>query len=1416
MASDLERMRRAFVTRGNIPSLDEPSYAEGFLASIFSGATTEFLGGRPGRDVQRFRAENPISGTLTGIGGFLIPAIGVSAALPALGLPATLARLGTAGAAASRALTGTAAVGPIASRALQFGSVAASEEIVRLTLSATAKGLGYERANPGRVAKEIPLNIAGAALIGGAIGTYREHFRKFAPPQILNEGVFYKRFPNDVDANAPFQIKWRQLAKVRQKILDNPQEYPDAQDLIDSLNTLFYQGRESYKGIILREQPIRGRSAYVKKLENQPRYDHRKLIEYFKPRTKLYSKQTEIREGPLKGLRKNVKKQNPTTDFTVRKFILGRSGFQGKNAAAELEEALARAGLEREGPAYGQFFRHVKNNTFQADQRFRERFLSPLSRVGRNIYYGREADGLYVVAKDISKTAQEGSEWVIFKTDDLSSIVPELTGYTQAATKHFRVRPKNSWLMDPDPEDGLNNSPYSDYLRRQAEIRRNFSKSEHLQDIVTRVRESGFTGPLEKAIGLGRDRRRIWNALSSDDAVFGLPQHERLRALKSVLPARLRYEAGKLVGNIARFGRDYLASSLHRYADYAPAATLAKKISALFDAAEARSILSVAGPHVTREGDTPLKLITGGSSGPYPGSLFNLLDELPDNEFDTFLDFVDRGIRYSKDAVKDKSQAFAKLLKKQTEWDDAFTEEMSLVNAVTGEDDFVANAEQLGFSRLWPGKLRVPVYGPDGHLAGYGGGDSPKEAIAAAKSLASEAEEVLNRKLEAEGAEGLIDKIRYTVKENEILMAGRTGDSTVFQALKQLHSKRIYREAFQDAIRNARKGTPLRFRQRKGMLGYQKKFTKQEYKNKMLGQAREGYRLQAYRLAREAAKEELIELQRVRPDLHDRLVREMDALAGVPGKFTIAINNATDKIVAKVMPGIGRNSATGIVNAINHATYTLTLTAIDVGFPAINALTMAQTVLPEVALVMRAVPQRMQGLYSIGLTGNADELRHFSFLDPLKIVARGFRELANPDPELMTDLVRASRHGATKPLFVETYIGEIREGLKIRDVLKGTVGFGDYISNLNRWLPSKSEEFARIHSFITGRILAKEILGIQNPEKVFQFASKFTERTMFVYSQAQRPTLLTGPFGSFYGLFKNWMFNYLGQFGNQFGEAFARGNFQPLLWSMAGTGALTGLGGIPLFFVADKFAEFATDKSAFELTYEYGGYDPDGIFNGKAIDALYYGLPAFFGLSLQSRGAVPGADVIRDVGSLFDIAALDRFKHINGMLHEASKAFIDRGEHPAHNGLFWDKFARATLPRTMYRGMQVIGTQGLRSLTTGNQLISELTIPEQVSYIFGITPLDVQKFYDVSSEMYEDQQTTRHLITTYGRAADEAIARRDFKGLAYIMRQALYNRVPTDSVLRSAETFGNKREGDLIERQFGRYQALAKRKYGIE
>lgn len=955
-------------------------------------------------------------------------------------------------------------------------------------------------------------------------------------------------------------------------------------------------------------------------------------------------------------------------------------------------------------------------------------------------------------------TEPAGEEYVIFKTDNIGRFFPEKEDWAIDQIK--RLWPD---ALETTGDDVLQESTY---LGRRMAL--------HDQTLKEPA------GPVLSA---------AYRAKGATEKIL------------ETIPEAQQKAIGKFFGSYGAQSKKVFAPILHLFSDFPPAVAMMARARAIFADAEAISIRRFAGSKSLGDIKSPLGAIFPRGSAAKPGGIKGLIRQLTQDDIDDLTNrLAIEGLqgRGTEELLQaGYSPRLVNFVKEVFLMDGLITKEMTDINKLVGVEDFVPNADHLMLSRAWIGDYRVPILNDKNVVIGYGSGYDGAMASREADALIEEAKKVGEIWTKGDGFLTGREDMSNLLKEMKIA-SGRYSDSVV-----------TYRQLLADL----RSQTPLKFRERHKAVGFKKKYTTRELEERIFANVVVNHRNMAEKLARYSLRSELPWLGRVRPDMAAEMNDRIARMGGQTGPLTKVINKYADNVLG---PFLGRDSASKLSSGINKVNYMLTLGFFDLGFPALNAVTFLHTVLPEVAMVTSGTSSRLQHYYAHTLVAQAGKARPVSFLDPLKITGRAIKELKKPQADTIRWVRRAIQDGTINPRFAEEFLGDLEHGASLTRLVKGEATFSEWLTSMSSILPAKSEELARTHAFITGKILAQDFMQLTD-EAAYRFANEFTNRTMYLYSQPMRAKMMMGPVGNLFGLFKNWTFHYMGQMGNYMNAGFVDNNWRPMLWSMMGAGSVAGITGTPLYFAIDGMSKFFSDESLQDNVLTWSGYKDAGFLQEKATDMLFHGLPAFLGLSFMARGEAPTADPIRDVSSLSSIASFDRFGKIGSALYEGLNTYRHTGRHPSHNSLFWDKVIRAVAPRTAYRGWQSMWSDGIRALSTGNQLISDITIPERVAFSFGFTPVEVQQYYDLGSELYEKKERLDGRIAQYGELMAQAYREEDYDQIASLARQAVVVGVPIDRVVSSMRRRYSNDMGDSVDRQVDEYTAWEKkRRWGFD
>jgi hypothetical protein len=333
------------------------------------------------------------------------------------------------------------------------------------------------------------------------------------------------------------------------------------------------------------------------------------------------------------------------------------------------------------------------------------------------------------------------------------------------------------------------------------------------------------------------------------------------------------------------------------------------------------------------------------------------------------------------------------------------------------------------------------------------------------------------------------------------------------------------------------------------------------------------------------------------------------------------------------------------------------------------------------------------------------------------------------------------------------------------------------VAGANAAIPLKVEALTRAHTFMIGMRMA-ELLGATG-EARYQLAKNFTWRTMYGGAQMDRPRVFTGPMGMIGGLFKNFMFHYIADWG-LYGREALKGNYQGLLWATAGTASIGGLGALPLYAVADGFQRAFSNKPAMEILYDSMG--------PTAGDAIFYGMPGLFGTSIQGSASAPFNDPVRDMGFMFNVALLDRASKVGKLGGEMWNQWTSGGLNPLETSRTWEMASYALGPRTLYKAIGQVQNGALRSVQNGRPIMEGVTPTDWALNTIGLTPTRIARAWEAGESLYADQAARQAQTSAFGLAFSEAWARNDSGGMGEVLARAVETDVDISAVMASAMT----------------------------
>lgn len=591
-------------------------------------------------------------------------------------------------------------------------------------------------------------------------------------------------------------------------------------------------------------------------------------------------------------------------------------------------------------------------------------------------------------------------------------------------------------------------------------------------------------------------------------------------------------------------------------------------------------------------------------------------------------------------------------------------------------------------------------------------------------------------------------------------------------------------------------GAPSSFAERSGLhqiveLPSRKEYLKQIYSHyEQLGKyaAMQGWS--------ERWGNELMRFSKYEPTLFHDLKRKRAQYLGIEGQITNTMNKTLQPVLGHLM---GAKPATRIAQVTNELMYNFNLAWVNPTFALLNSLTPIMTALPQIAYTLRASPERVARLYQVmpayGANGPVGVAAHLS---PLKVLWQAVRDMRSPDPEFRQMVRELTDDGSLHAQLFEEFIGQNALGPR---GLRETFRNGDYVDFFREgstWMARKSEEFSRVVSAAAGFRLGRDAMGLAGPQ-LKQFTRRFVETTNYMYGVVDRPRVFTGPLGSVFGLFKNWQMHYLGMMSEYAGLAWKEGVYSPILWQHSAALALGGLGATPLRHLADGISNWYTgDPESYRQLLENWP---------NAADEIWFGLPAFAGVSLQTSAAIPGTDVRNEITSLGNIVAWERAKQLGTAIGSAIDHSSATGENAFENPNVRDQLLAALTPRVISRAVSTTEGDYVRSMRTGYPQVRELGPVTSLFHGLGMNQVDVERQQRAARELHHDQERRRALITGLGGAYAQATLRGDAPEAEQIIQRSIMLGLPLSSVMRSAQNFQRREtESDSLSR-FDRMEA---------
>jgi hypothetical protein len=537
--------------------------------------------------------------------------------------------------------------------------------------------------------------------------------------------------------------------------------------------------------------------------------------------------------------------------------------------------------------------------------------------------------------------------------------------------------------------------------------------------------------------------------------------------------------------------------------------------------------------------------------------------------------------------------------------------------------------------------------------------------------------------------------------------------------------------------------------------------------------------------------QEAMNLSKSDPTLYTDLMRKADQYMGIEGQITNVLNKTLEPVLGKVLGG---KPATRIAQATNALMYNWNLAIANPTFAVLNLLQPLQTVLPAIAYITRAPAAEVAAHYHfVPQIDGAGQVRGMAgIMSPIKVLASATKALRDPGPELKSFLERATTDGTLQHSQVDEWVGpQSASASTLRDTFKNQGGW-EGIKRLATYGAEKSEQYSRMVSAAAMYQVGKGHFGLEG-ENLYRFMQRGVHVTNYGYSVVDRSRMFTGPVGSMFGLFKNWQFHYINQMTQYAGLAMRGESFAPLMWQGASALAMGGLGATPLVALADGLARWHSDSpSSFQWLQE-NWHD--------SADEIYFGLPAFLGVSLQASSTIPGTDVRNEVANLGNFVFLERAKAVGKAIGTAWDIGSTGDINALRNPNVRDQMLNALAPRAIFRAVSSLEGDYIKSMGTGYPQVRGLGPSTQIMHALGLNQLEVERQQVAARELYEDQTRERAVVQNLGIIYADAMMSGDSGEMQNVIDRAVMASVPLSSVLKSAQTrMKREQEGDLFDR----------------
>lgn len=1079
----------------------------------------------------------------------------------------------------------------------------------------------------------------------------------------------------------------------------------------------------------------------------------------------------ELAQGGINRLRRRVLRENPPenrfynlrdTDLSTQlnnAIAPGQKGrawnsrkiedFQGTQAESVLK---AVGTLPEDWEAYARFPRvlvpraskntqKVRENTEALDKKVKELFSGQSQSLdGKPLRWkALPEEGMFSIAK------KTDDGWLTFQTDSPGRFLPEESNWAD-------IIQQNS-------------------LKNFAQLEPAVNLAEVPSKLLQYGRKVMADLPVEDFRGLRNESKGIGAGISRGFKILGKEGSQQ--------------NINEGLSRVGLFSRTYLAPGDLQFTNNPMANRIRQTAKEMLDQGELLTQNAFLGK-VSNSGRNLLRETAFGPAFDDPASLASKIKKISEDrdDWDALLKTIQSG-EGIEGGLKNYglSDNGADILRSLQAIDDELAQSVIGAQKASGIPDnelFKPKAGHFMLSRTWQGNWRTPVYNEKGQMVYVSGGTSRGESQQIAQKIA--------------------DQNGWT--RGDSLTTDLWGDLDMMRKVQVNGSD--YRTALRQSANMVRGRSPGTMKQRSGVEGYQVEYTPEELLKSLVQHSRRYRRYEAELSTQALFKSDMEQLALDDRAMAEALKKRLDMMFGKEGEISKAVNKAADTLFA---PLIGNQSASRIMGALNSGMYRFSLGFFNVGYNIATLLTFAQTAFPMMSMIntmSHQAPQRLGKYSSYKPIFSEKGAQVMGMLDPMKIAGQAFKELGDADAVLAENMRRAAAEGTTDPRFLDEFVGQnALNKQRLQSVLKSEQPVRDWLRVLADSFPASSERFARGHSFAMGHIFYRDVMGVRDPEQLFRLAKEFTDKTQYLYSQGDRAQLITGPVGSSFGLFKNWVMNYIGWMAAYTGEAFTYNNWKPLLMMMGGTGAVGGVGALPLVGTYNGISKMLGGESAQTQIYEaFNGTAPREEIVGGTADMIYYGLPMALGISVQNTVTAPFHDPTEDAARFFQVATIDQGIKVGRALGSAWDALTDDGVHPATNDEVRRYMAQAFAPKSIYRAVSMMSSDEIISQNTGSVMVGDMSPSERLLHGLSLNPRWVSTRFSFAREMWNDQKAYKERMQSLGKQMADAQANGDRVLMQRIIYAAAADNIPIDSIMKSAANRRSRQDEDIITGQF--------------